>query len=502
MKNNISRAAGVLLPVSSLPSPYGIGTLGSAAYEFVDALHAAGQSYWQVLPLSQTGYGDSPYQSVSAFAGNPYFIDVDSLISDGLLSKSEADEYDASSVSGEVDYELVYRRRWPLLRLAFARFDRHDGAFAGFCGAQAEWLDDYAMFMALKLHFDGREFSKWEPDTRRRRPDAMKKYRDTLSEDIEFFKFCQYYFYRQWKQLKEYANSLGVRIIGDIPIYVAADSADVWSEPGQFLLNEDGEPSPVAGVPPDRFSASGQRWGNPIYDWDAMAADGFSWWKRRVAACACLYDVIRIDHFIGIARYYAIPAECPTAAHGEWRKGPGMALIDAINESRGTARIIAEDLGLLHISVKRLLKKSGYPGMKVLLFAGEGDNPYVPHRYERNTTVYVGTHDNDTAVGFCREHSKKELRFLMDYFNVKTRAELPEALIRGALSSVADTAVIAAQDWLMLDNSARMNVPSTVGGNWKWRLGGGQWTAGLSEKIKKMTALYGRCEEEQYESNR
>ncbi|MEI6578175.1 MAG: 4-alpha-glucanotransferase [Eubacteriales bacterium] len=412
----VDRLAGVLLPISSLPSPYGIGTLGKAAYDFVDFLSAAEQSYWQVLPIGQTGFGDSPYQSFSAFAGNPYFVDIDMLKSQGLLMQEEIDKADASDTNNYVNYEKVYFKRFSLLKQAFLRFNVYEEDYLSFCVSESVWLDDYALFMSIKEHFCQKDFQKWENDIRLRFKKSIEHYKEILKNELKFWQFCQYEFFKQWEKLKSYANEKGILIIGDIPIYVSSDSADLWSNMELFQMDMNGHPKSIAGVPPDYFSATGQRWGNPLYDWNAMEKSGFNWWKRRISACARLFDVIRIDHFIGIARYYAIPPECETAIEGKWMEGPGEKLINAINESVGSARIIAEDLGQLHPSVKKLLEKSGYPGMKVLLFAADGNenNPHIPFKYDKNTTVYVGTHDNDTVAGLCKKQKTKELLYLMD----------------------------------------------------------------------------------------
>jgi len=490
----INRAAGILLPVSSLPSPYGIGAMGQAAYDFVDFLHAAGQRYWQVLPIGPTGFGDSPYQSFSAFAGNPYFIDIDTLAGRGLLTPDEIKAGDASGDEKFVDYEKVYFKRFPLLKQAFARFNPGNADFTAFCAAESSWLDEYADYMAIKEHFGQRDFQSWDDDIRLYKHEALLHYRQLLTRERQFWQFCQFEFFRQWSALKSYANASGVLLIGDIPIYVSSDGADVWANRGLFQMDADGRPDFIAGVPPDYFSATGQRWGNPLYNWQAMEADGFGWWKRRILACSKLFDVIRIDHFIGIARYYSIASTCETAVDGEWKQGPGEKLLAAINEAVGDARIIAEDLGVLHPSVKELLAKSGYPGMKVLLFAADGSegNPHIPYGYDRNTTVYVGTHDNDTVAGFCKKHKLKDLRFFMDYFGAAGKQQLPTALIKGAFGSVADTAVVQLQDWLELDNAARTNTPSTIGTNWMWRVTREQLTQRLAKRIKSVTALYGR----------
>lgn len=492
----VNRAAGILLPVSSLPSPYGIGTIGKAANNFVDFLHAAGQRYWQVLPIGPTGFGDSPYQSFSAFAGNPYFIDIDTLADRGLLTPDEIEQADAGSNEAYVDYEKVYYKRFPLLKQAFSRFNPSEKDFTDFCIAQSGWLDDYAAYMAIKEHFGQRDFQSWDDHIRLYRPRAVRYYKKLLAREMLFWQFCQYEFFTQWNALKSYANQNGISLIGDIPIYVSGDGADVWANRELFQMDADGRPDYIAGVPPDYFSETGQRWGNPLYNWQTMEADGFVWWKRRIASCAKLFDVIRIDHFIGIARYYSIASGCKTAIDGQWKPGPGEKLIAAIDSAVGNARIIAEDLGVLHPSVKSLLEKSGYPGMKVLLFAADGseDNPHIPYKYDKNTTVYIGTHDNDTVAGFCKKQKSKDLRYLMDYFGAKTKEQLPLALIKGAFGSVADTAVVQLQDWLELDNSARTNTPSTIGFNWVWRVLEDQLTPALADRIKAITDLYGRAQ--------
>lgn len=492
MSKALKRGAGVLLPVSSLPSPYGIGTFGKAAYAFVDWLAKAGQSYWQVLPLGPTSYGDSPYQSFSAFAGNPYFIDLDTLAEDGLLLSEELAQ-EKEGDPGSVDYGRLFARRFACLRAAFRRY-RDDGQCEAFCRDNRAWLDDYALYMALKGAFQHREWLAWDEDIRFRQPQALARWRQRLAEDIRFWCFCQFQFYKQWLALKAYANRAGVSIIGDIPIYVALDSADVWAGRERFLLDSEGKPTVVAGVPPDAFSSTGQRWGNPLYDWEHMARDGFAWWRSRVANCARLYDVIRIDHFIGVARYYAIPAACETAVEGTWCVGPGEALTAALDEAVEDACILAEDLGVLHPSVQELLCKTGYPGMKVLLFAFDSgaQNTHLPHWYVHNTAVYGGTHDNETIAGYCARRGDEELRYLMQYLHVESRAEVPRALMRAAYQSVADAAIFQMQDILELGDAARMNTPSTLGGNWQWRLLPGQLSVGTAQELRRLAELYGR----------
>jgi len=486
------RGAGILLPVSSLPSPYGIGTLGAEARAFADALARAGQTYWQVLPVGPTSYGDSPYQSFSAFAGNPYFLDLDALAAEGLLTEAELAACRPVREDA-VDYGWLFDTRLDVLRRAMSRTGEA-AAFAAFCEENRDWLEDYALFMALKARSAQEDWLGWDAPVRDREPGALAACRTELAGEIRFHKLCQFFFFRQWAELKAYANAAGVLLIGDMPIYAALDSADVWANRRLFELDGKGRPTAVAGVPPDAFSADGQRWGNPLYDWAAMEREGFAWWRRRVAAAARLFDVIRIDHFIGLVRYYAIPSSCETAVEGEWRTGPGEKLTAVLDEAAGGSRILAEDLGVLHPSVRTLLDKTGYPGMKVLLFAFDGGagNPHLPHWYERNAAVYGGTHDNDTIRGYLDKKSDGELAFLLDYLGVKSRAEAPEAMIRAAYESVADIAIFQMQDILELDNAARMNTPSTVGGNWAWRLLPGQFTEEKIARLRRFAELYGR----------
>jgi 4-alpha-glucanotransferase len=491
----LGRGAGVLLPVSSLPSNYGIGTFGAEAFAFIDFLKEAGQSCWQVLPVGPTSFGDSPYQSFSAFAGNPYFIDLDLLIQEGLITVGEAATYDWGNDASEVDYAKIFTSRFRILHLAFSRsaYEKTD-SFQKFLKDNEYWLDDYCLFMSLKFYFQNQSWQDWPKDIRFYENSAVKSYSKMLGDEIRFWKFCQFKFFEQWGRVKSYANEKGIRIIGDIPIYAALDSADVWTHSKLFQLDEERRPTKVAGVPPDAFSKDGQLWGNPLYDWDKMELDGFDWWKKRMYYSAKIYDVIRIDHFIGVVRYDAIPAENTTAAGGSWQSGPGEKLTDAIDSAIGNAQVIAEDLGVLGPDVKRLLKKTGYPGMKVLQFAfGNGpENDYLPCRYTNNTVVYGGTHDNDTLLGYLDKAKPKEIRFIKDYLGVKRKKDIPGALLREAYASVADTVIFQAQDLLLLPNSARMNFPSTIGTNWKWRLGKGQLNRKLAEELSGLVYLYGR----------
>lgn len=495
VKKNIKkcRGAGILLPVFSLPSPYGIGTLGAQAYAFIDFLKAAGQQYWQVLPVGPTSFGDSPYQSFSAFAGNPYFIDFEILAREGLISKNYAESFDWGDDPKYVDYAKIYNSRFKVLHTAFE--NSHESAkYREFCKKNADWLENYSFFMALKDNFGGHEWLLWPEDIRTRQPKAVLKYQDMLKDEINFWKFCQFKFFEQWSKLKNYANSNGIKIIGDIPIYVAMDSADVWCNTDQFQLDKDLKPVKVSGVPPDAFSSTGQLWGNPVYDWDAMEKNKFSWWKRRMAFSADIYDVIRIDHFIGIVKYYAIPAGDKTAENGQWLKGPAKKLTDAIDSVIGDSSIIAEDLGVAVPGVKQLLRSSGYPGMKIIqhAFDGNPENEHLPYNYERNMVIYGGTHDNETLVGLLENKKCKELKFALDYLHVKKIKDIPWAIIRAANQSVANTVIFQIQDILGLPNSARMNLPSTIGNNWRWRLTGNELTPKIAKKLYRLEKIYGR----------
>jgi len=495
MQKSLARGAGILLPVSALPSPYGIGTFGKTAYRFIDFLKAAGQRYWQILPLCPTGFGDSPYQSVSAFAGNPYFIDLDMLISKGLLEKKDVEEYTWSDKSTEVDYALMYANRYSVLRRAYENSGhKRSKNYIKFVRENGEWLDEYALFMAIKDSQGGLPFSKWPEPLRMREPAAIIRTRAELSDDIDFHRFLQYYFFAQWDKLKAYANKNGISIIGDVPIYVASDSADVWEYHEQFQMDKDRAPTRVAGVPPDCFSADGQLWGNPLYDWDAMKADGFAWWRRRMAMCARLYDVIRIDHFIGVVRYYSIDAAAVTAKKGRWIPGPGAELIKAIIEAVGDRKIIAEDLGEVTPRVRSLMKKFGFPGMKILRYGFDGDpqNLNLPHNYISNVVVYGGTHDNEPLVEAIDGQSRAQRRFTEQYLGERSYRLLPRAIIRAGLASCADVAIFQMQDYLELGGESRMNTPSTLGGNWMWRVRYALVDSSLAQRIRHMAYIYGR----------
>lgn len=488
------RKSGVLLPVSSLPSPYGIGSFSKEAYEFVDFLESAGQKLWQILPLGPTGYGDSPYQSFSTFAGNPYYIDLEELIGKGWLTEEECSRTDWGSNSGYVDYEKMYFGRFALLHKAFARSGiREEKDFVRFCDENDWWLSDYALFMAIKDSQGGASFLEWDEPVKKREPAAIERCQKELAEEILFWKFLQYLFGKQWTNLKAYANQKGISIIGDIPIYVAPDSADIWSSPELFQLDEDCVPKAVAGVPPDAFSATGQLWGNPLYDWDYHKKTGFDWWVRRIGYCYRLYDIVRIDHFRGFEAYFSIPYGDSTAVNGHWEKGPDYDLFAVLKEKLGKKQVIAEDLGVITPPVRRMIRKCGYPGMKVLQFAFDSaDSEYLPHNYEKNCIVYTGTHDNQTTKAWYEENKRFVQRYIRKYLRVKTGAAVTEAMIAAALSSPADTAVIPAQDWLELGGEARMNLPSTLGDNWKWRLRPGQLTPQLAARMLEMTRTWWR----------
>ncbi|MCH5257860.1 MAG: 4-alpha-glucanotransferase [Lachnospiraceae bacterium] len=492
------RKSGVLLPVSSIPSKYGIGTFSRQAYEFVDMLEQAGQTYWQILPLGPTGYGDSPYQSFSTFAGNPYYIDLETLIEEGYLTKKDCDSYDFGDNDEYIDYEKIYFSRFKVLRTAFnkAKSDNleADTAYQDFVGENAYWLDDYALYMAVKNSFDGVSFIEWDEDIRLRKKEALKKYKEKYKDEIDFYKFQQFIFARQWFALKEYANKKKIKIIGDIPIYVAFDSSDTWANPELFQLDENLEPIGVAGCPPDAFSVTGQLWGNPLYRWEYHKETGYEWWMKRIAYCYKLYDVVRIDHFRGFDEYYSIPYGDPTAEFGHWEKGPGYDIFKTMKAELGKKAVIAEDLGFLTDSVLKLVKKTGYPGMKILQFAFDSreESDYLPHNYTTNSVVYTGTHDNDTVLGWLCTMNRHDRSFAKRYLNINKNKDIQWEFIRAAMSSVSDTCIIPMQDYLGLGAEARINIPSTLGLNWKWRMLPGAFNEELALRIRKMTKLYGR----------
>ena len=510
------------MSVSSLPSPYGIGTLGKAAYDFADFLHAAGQKYWQMLPLGPTGYGDSPYQSNSSFAGNPYFIDLDLLIKDKLLKKSDLKGIDFGSDPRHVDYGKIYEGRYPLLEIAKKNGWERDREEVLRFTEENKWVHDYALFMACKRHFKMMSWIEW-PDKklRFRDPETLEKYRRELSEDVELFTYIQFLFYKQWNDLRKYLKKLQIRTIGDIPIYVPLDSADVWSEPQFFQLDENYTPVKVAGVPPDYFSKDGQLWGNPLYDYDKMQADGFGWWIRRIDGATKLFDVIRIDHFRGFSEYWAVPYGDKTAKNGSWMKGPGMNLVGPVTGWFRDTKFIAEDLGTPSDALKQLLQDSGLPGMKVLEFAFDSgeESSFLPHSYIPGCICYTGTHDNATLKEWLEDASAKDVLYAFDYLGIadvpevkqpdkpsrgkkkaqetvvlteKNKSDFIWQVIRDGQKSVAVLFVAQIQDYLELGKGCRMNIPSTAGGNWAFRLLEGELTKDLAEKILHITRLYGR----------
>ena len=486
------------MPIFSLPSPYGIGTLGKEALNFIDFLQAAGQKYWQMLPVGPTGYGDSPYQSFSTFAGNPYFIDLEILVEEGSLLPEEITQRSWGEHPWLVDYEKVYQNRFSLLRLAFQRDQAaHAREIGDFARENASWVQDYALYMALKQHFHMACFTDWQDEALKKgEGEALKVCRSLLAEETEFYIYLQYQFFKQWERVKSYARTQGIGIIGDIPIYVSMDSADVWSAPEYFLLDENRRPIEVAGVPPDYFSDAGQLWGNPLYNWEAMKKDGYSWWIRRIAGAARLYDVLRIDHFRGMESYWSVPYGETTAQKGRWIQGPGMDLIQVLQEHFPKVAFIAEDLGYLTPQVRRLVEASGFPGMKILEFAFDrrdaANSVYLPHSYTKNTVCYTGPHDNATLAGWILDADPEDVAAAMAYFNVQEADKLPAAMLRGGMASVSDLFVAQMQDYLELGEEARINVPGQAFGNWRWRMKAGVLTGDLARKIRKLTELYGR----------
>lgn len=503
------RASGILLPIFSLPSKYGIGTFGRCAYRFVDQLEQAGQKYWQILPLGATGYGDSPYQSFSTFAGNPYFIDLEILIEEGRLTLDDIKGHDFGRDERYIDYEKIYNNRYEVLKKAYQRenLSKND-AYLKFVRDNEAWLNDYSLFMALKDSFEGIMWQEWPMELRDRKEESLLEAATKLKEEVAFYKYLQYLFDKQWNQLKQYANKKGVKIIGDIPIYVALDSADTWANSEMFFFDDNYQPIEVAGCPPDAFSATGQLWGNPIYDWKKHQQTGYQWWIERISHCFKQYDVVRIDHFRGFDEFYSIPYEEKTAEKGKWKKGPGMDLFTKLQEKLGTLDIIAEDLGYVTDSVKALLRDSGYPGMKVLQFAfdsREASN-YLPHHYDKNCVVYTGTHDNDTLLGWYDVISPEDKLVAKKYLGISAplkadrtkeeeldvAREYCDRIIRLALGSVADLAIIPIQDYLGLGSEARVNVPSTLGLNWRWRLTKEDMDESILSYISELTQIYER----------
>ena len=495
----MERGSGIIMHIASLPGKYGIGTFGKEAYEFADFLKKAGQKYWQILPLGQTSYGDSPYQSFSAFAGNPYFIDFDILEKDGLLNKRDYDEINFGDNPEVIDYGVLFNEKMKVLRLAYENSKKNKpNDLEIFKKSEASWLNDYTLFMALKANFKLKSSQTWDDDIRLRKEETLNSYKVQLADEVEYWAFLQYEFFKQWNSLKSYINKLGIKIIGDIPIYVAEDSADLWSNPKVFLLDEQTlKPIKIAGCPPDVFSSTGQLWGNPIYNWEYIEKTDYKWWIDRIKQSLKLYDVLRIDHFKGFEAYWAIPYGNKTAEYGEWIKGPKMKLFNAIKKELGDIDIIAEDLGLLTDDTISFREETGFPGMKVLEFAfsGESENAYLPHNYEKNSVAYTGTHDNDTVRGWIETTGNKhEIKNAIEYLKLTEEEGYNWGVIRGIWSSVSHTSMALMQDFLNLGNEARINLPSTMENNWRWRARSNVFTNDLASKIYRLTKIYGRCE--------
>ena len=493
------RSSGILFHPTSLPGKYGIGTLGKEAYAFIDFLKKSNQKLWQIFPLGPTGYGDSPYQSFSSFAGNPYLIDFDLLIEAHLLSEEDLRDVFFGDNEEYIDYGAIYNQKYPLLRKAYENFkssDNHEMRenLEHFKRENASWLNDYSLYISLKNHFNGLPWNEWAHDIKNREHGAMEHYKNELSDDIEYHNFIQFLFFKQWGDVKRYANENGIKIIGDIPIFVAADSSDAWANPEIFLFDEERKPVKVAGVPPDYFSATGQLWGNPLYNWQKLKETNYSWWVERVRANLSTCDIIRIDHFRGFEAYWAVPYGDDTAINGQWEPGPGIDLFNAIKSQLGELPIIAEDLGLMTQGVIDLREATGFPGMKILGFAFDSgeENDYLPHTYTKNCVVYTGTHDNDTLIGWFQKAKEEDRQFARDYLNSRSDDEIHWNAIRGAWSSVANMAISPVQDFLGLGSEARINTPGVAAGNWQWRLRHGVLTDELAERIAKLTKVYSR----------
>ena len=496
LENFIERSSGILLHPTSLPGRYGMGDIGPEAFRWVDTLVEAKQHCWQILPLGPTGYGDSPYQNFSAFAGNPYLISPDLLIDEGLLTPEEANP--PLFPNEKVDYGPVISFKVHLLKLAFKAFTNNHAdhliePFKTFCERERYWLDDFALFMAIKDEHNGESWLNWEHDLRHRVPEALEKVSEALHNSIQNHKFSQFLFFKQWSELKQYANENGVSIIGDIPIFISSDSSDLWAYPEGFLVDEDRRPTHVAGVPPDYFSATGQLWGNPLYDWKAHKKDDYAWWKKRLKSTLELVDYVRIDHFRGFEAYWKIPAGSKTAESGVWEKGPENDLFEAIKKDFDHLPIIAEDLGVITPEVDALRESSGFPGMRVLQFAFGGgvESRFLPHNYESNTVVYTGTHDNDTSKGFYEKATEYEKDFMRRYMAIDGN-DISWDLIRLAMMSVAALSIYPLQDVLSLGSDCRMNLPGVLGGNWEWRFKEGQIDAFTIARLGDLAEMYGR----------
>jgi len=493
------RSSGILMHISSLPGEYGIGDFGKKAYEFVDFLEKSDQKLWQILPMGQTGYGDSPYQSYSAFAGNPYFIDLDGLVDEGLLTEEDIKDIKAWNKKDYVDYGLLYHVKTPLLKKAYEKFllKSDDAGVMEFKEKNRYWIEDYCLFMALKERFGGKSWQRWPKEYKFRLKEAVAEAKASLDDEMGYHLFAQYVFDKQWRKLKKYTNDKGIKIIGDIPIFIAGDSADAWANEKLFDFNKYKKPRKVAGCPPDAFSRDGQLWGNPLYNWKYMKKTGYEWWIERIKASFDLHDIVRIDHFRGFESYWAIPAGSKTAAKGRWQKGPGMDLFNAIKKRLGDLPIIAEDLGFLTPRVKKLLKDSGYPGMKILEFAFDSrdENDYLPHKYEENSVAYTGTHDNETVVGWYDVVDSADKKMCDTYLaKIKdvTSPEINWKFIETVWNSDSVMALAQMQDFLGIDTNGRMNVPSVPDGNWQWRVDEELLTDELVKRIGKITKKFER----------
>ena len=493
------RSSGILFHPTSLPGKYGIGTLGKEAYAFIDFLKKSKQKLWQIFPLGPTGYGDSPYQSFSSFAGNPYLIDFDLLIEAHLLSEEDLRDIFFGDNEEYIDYGAIYNQKYPLLRKAYENFKSSDNnemkdSLENFKRENSSWLNDYSLYISLKNHFNGLPWNEWPQDIKNRENAAMEHYKNELADNIEYHNFIQFLFFKQWGDVKRYANENGIKIIGDIPIFVAADSSDAWANPEIFLFDKERKPVKVAGVPPDYFSATGQLWGNPLYNWEKLKETNYSWWVERVRANLSTCDIIRIDHFRGFEAYWAVPYGDETAVNGQWEPGPGIDLFNAIKSQLGELPIIAEDLGLMTQGVIDLREATGFPGMKILGFAFDSgeENDYLPHTYTKNCVVYTGTHDNDTLVGWFQKAKEEDREFARNYLNSRADEEIHWDAIRGAWSSVACMAISPVQDFLGLGSEARINTPGVASGNWQWRLKQGVLNNELAERIAKLTKIYSR----------
>ena len=492
------RQSGVLMHISSLPGKYGIGSFGQSAYDFVDFLVRTKQRYWQILPLGTTSYGDSPYQSFSAFAGNTYFIDFDILIEEGLLNEADVKGADFGDDPRKVDYAKIFDARRPIMEKAVARFLKADDLsdYESFVEQNAAWLEVFAEYMAIKEHFDNLAWTEWPDEAIRRRDAAsLASYREKLADKLTYHRVTQYLFFKQWLRLKAYANEHHIEIVGDMPIYVAADSADVWAQPHFFKTDAVGKPTCVAGCPPDEFSETGQLWGNPIYDWEAMDKDGYAWWTERLRESFKIYDIVRIDHFRGFESYWEVPAGSETSASGKWVKGPDYKLFAAVKEALGDLNIIAEDLGFMTDEVIELRERTGFPGMKILQFAFNPDDESIdsPHLAPNNSVMYTGTHDNNTVLGWYKDEIDDATRqYMAQYTNRKEYETVPHAMLRTIFASVSFMAIATMQDLLELDSAARMNYPSTIGGNWTWRMTAEELNPIVEGELYSLTKTYRR----------